>query len=466
MNNPFRNLILFGLFIFLTRVPFLFDGFGSEEDAWAMQLVTERIGTTGIYEVSRLPGHPVQELIYASCWKMGSLFYNLLTAIISTMGIIAFAAMLIQLGIKNAYWCAVALAFTPIVFINSSNAMDYTWAMSFVLLSGYFISKKQILLAAGMLAFAVGCRITSGAMLLPYSILLWNLCDENSRIKNISYFISATLLGSVIVMSPVIHQYGLGFFTYYEHFPIPGFLKNAYKGSIAVWGIAGCIAIAYFILKMIIKRNGVMPIIYEQKNISIPLITVCIITILLYTIAFINVPLKAAFIIPICPFLILGLALLLDEKSIRNLSMVFIFSCFFFGVNLAEDHRGSSQSSMAYLFNIGENKVAIDPLQGLVLADQSKRKQQLAFTEKIINRTSTIQQKTILIAGWWNAELQVLSKNNPNDSLIIRHYINEPELIWLKESGYKIFYIEDQGAYNDLRFNKKMTDNYAQKLKI
>ncbi len=466
MNNPFRNLILFGLFIFLTRVPFLFDGFGSEEDAWAMQLVTERIGTTGIYEVSRLPGHPVQELIYASCWKMGPLFYNLLTAIISTIGIIAFVGMLLQLGIKNAYWCAVAFAFTPIVFINSSNAMDYTWAMGFVLLSGYFISKKQILLAAGMLAFAVGCRITSGAMLLPYSILLWNLCDENSRIKNIFYFISATLLGSVIVMSPVIYQYGLGFFTYYEHFPIPGFLKNTYKGSIAVWGIAGCLAIAYYIIKIIIKRKFVQPIIYEGKNISIPLITVCLITIALYTIAFINVPLKAAFIIPICPFLILGLALLLDEKSIRNLSFVFIFSCFFLGVNLAEDHRGSSPSSMAYLLNIGENKVAIDPLQGLVLADQSKRKQQIAFTEKIINRTSTIQQKTILIAGWWNAELQVLSKNNQNDSLLIRHYIDEPELTWLKESGYKIFYIEDQGAYNDLRFNKKMTDNYAQKLKI
>ena len=466
MNNPIRSLILFGLFIFLTRVPFLFDGFGSEEDAWAMHLVAERIGTTGIYEVSRLPGHPVQELIYASCWKMGPLFYNLLTAIISTIGIIVFAAMLLQLGLKNAYWCAVALAFTPIVFINSSNAMDYTWAMSFVLLSGYFISKKQIILAAGMLALAVGCRITSGAMLLPYSILLWNLCDENSRIKNISYFISATLLGSIIVMSPVLYQYGLGFFTYYEHFPIPGFLKNTYKGSIAVWGIAGCLAIAYYIATIIIKRKSVQPVIYEQKNISIPLITVCIITALLYTIAFINVPLKAAFIIPICPFLILGLALLLDEKSIRNLSLIFIFSCFFLGVNLAEDHRGSSQSSLAIILNIGENKVAIDPLQGLVLADQSKRKQQLAFTEKILEHTSTIQQKTILIAGWWNAELQVLSKNNQNDSLIILHYIDEPELIWLKESGYEIFYIEDQGAYNDLRFNKKMTDNYAQKLKI
>lgn len=466
MTPPFRNLILFGLFIFLTRIPFLFDGFGSEEDAWALHLVAERIGTTGIYEVSRLPGHPVQELIYASCWKTGPLFYNLLTAIISTVGIMAFAAMLNHLKIKNAYWCTFALAFTPIVFINSSNAMDYTWAMSFILISGYFISRKQILLAAGMLAFAVGCRITSGAMLLPYSILLWNLIDEKTRLKDCVYFISATLVGTLLVMSPVFYQYGLGFFTYYEHFPIPNFLKNAYKGSIAVWGIAGCLAIAYYIVKIMIKRNGVTPVMYEEKNISIPLIKVCVITILLYTLAFINVPLKAAFIIPICPFLILGIALVSEEQTVRNLSLIFLFSCFFLGINLAEDNRGSSQSSLAIIINIGENKVAIDPLQGLVLADQSKRKQQIAFAEKIISRTSAIQQKTILIAGWWNAILQVKFKNKPIDSIIIRHYIDEPELKWLKESGYDLFYIEDQGEYNDLRFNKKMTERYAQQLKL
>lgn len=57
-------------------------------------------------------------------------------------------------------------------------------------------------------------------------------------------------------------------------------------------------------------------------------------------------------------------------------------------------------------------------------------------------------------------------KTIPTILIIFKHYIDEPELIWLKESGYNLFYIEDQGAYNDLRFNKKMTDHYAQKLKL
>jgi hypothetical protein len=466
MTKPHRHLIFFGLFIFLTRVPLFFDGFGSEEDAWAMQLVTERIGTTGIYEVSRLPGHPVQELVYSSCWSLGSVFFNLLTAIISSIGILAFVALLIQLGIKNAYWCGVALAFTPIVYINSSNAMDYTWAMGFILLSGYFLSKKQIIVAAGMLALAVGCRITSGAMLLPYLIFIWKISDENHRIKNALILISTTLIGSLMIMSPVIYQYGFDFFTYYEHFALPGFLKNTYKGSIAVWGIVGCLTIVYYLTKIIIRRRKADEIDFENKNIGKTLLIICAISILLYLVAFLKVPLKAAFIIPICPFLILGFALLLDGKEIRNLTVSFIFSCFFLGINLADENRGSTMSSFAIRTTVGENAIAIDPMQGIVLADQSKRKQQIKFAKKIIKRTSIFKKKTILIAGWWNATVQVLQKNNPNDSVNIRHYIDEPELKWLKGKGYDIYYVEDQGAYNDLRFQKNFTDLYAKKLDL
>lgn len=466
MTDSSRHLIFFGLFIFLTRVPFFFDGFGSEEDAWAMQLVTERIGTTGIYEVSRLPGHPVQELIYSLCWSLGPVFYNLLTAIFSTLGILAFIKMLIHLGLKNAYWCGIALAFTPIIYINSCNAMDYTWAMGFILMSGYFLTRKQIIIAAGMLSFAVGCRITSGAMLLPYLILLWNIYDETSRLKNIVIFTGTTLLGSLIVMSPVILQYGLDFFTYYDHFAIPGFLKSTYKGSIAVWGIFGCLAIAYYFIKILIQKRKPVVVNFENKNISKTLVTVSVSVILLYLIAFLKIPLKAAFIIPICPFLIIGFALFLNEKSFRNLAISFIFSSFFFGINLADENRGSATSSLAIHATIGENLIAIDPLQGLVLADQSKRRQQIEFAKKIIQRTSVLPKKTILIAGWWNAIVQVLQKNNPNHLLIIRHYIDESELKWLKESGFDIYYVADQGMYNDLRFQKEMTDQYAKKIDL
>lgn len=72
MNTFRQRLLLTGLVILITRIPFLFDGFGSEEDAWALPMVAQRIAETGIYEVSRLPGHPVQEITYSLMADAGS----------------------------------------------------------------------------------------------------------------------------------------------------------------------------------------------------------------------------------------------------------------------------------------------------------------------------------------------------------------------------------------------------------
>jgi len=466
MTKQIRDISLFALLILCTRIPFLFDGYGSEEDAWAIPLVVERIATSGIYEASRLPGHPVQELIYSAVWNSGSIFFNLLTALISTLGILAFTLLLKNLNIKNAYWCGLALAFTPIVYINSSNAMDYTWAMAFILISGFYISKKNILLAGGMLALAIGCRITSGAMFLPYAILLWEISSKEERQKNVLLFLSFGFLFSLIVMSPVLVVYGKSFFTYYEHFPLPGLTKNVYKGTVAVWGLPACIALLYYGFSILRKRKVEQVIFFDNKPISGTLLYISSIVILLYSISFIRLPLKAAFIIPICPFLILMFALLLKEKSFKILTLSFVFSCFFFGINLADPQRGSGQSWAAKTFDLAGDKIVFDPLMGLVLADQNKRVLRTSFSKKILHYTQTLKDKTVILAGWWNADLLVLSREFPNKNVTIKHYIDESELKFLTLQNFKIFYIEDQNRYNDLRFNQKVTDHYAKKLPI
>ena len=86
--------LLFTLLIALTRIPFLFFGYGSEEDAWALPLVAERIANSGVYEVSRLPGHPFQEIIYTLIWNAGPVVYNLITLIVSSFGIYFFIRIL------------------------------------------------------------------------------------------------------------------------------------------------------------------------------------------------------------------------------------------------------------------------------------------------------------------------------------------------------------------------------------
>lgn len=87
LNKITDSPFLFTLLIALARIPFLFFGYGSEEDAWALPLVAERIAKGGVYEVSRLPGHPFQELVYTLIWNASPVVYNLLTLIVSSFGI-------------------------------------------------------------------------------------------------------------------------------------------------------------------------------------------------------------------------------------------------------------------------------------------------------------------------------------------------------------------------------------------
>lgn len=465
-NRESRPIIFLLILVLISRIPFLFAGYGSEEDAWALPLVAERIAETGQYEVSRFPGHPVQEIIYSTCWQGGYLLFNTLTLLLSTAGIIAFTLTLKNFNIPNYLAGGFALAFTPILYINSTNDMDYAWALGIILIAGFLISSKNYFLAGCMLALAVGCRITSGAMLLPYSIIIYTISPASNKISDTFRFIITTLTGSLLVFTPVFINYGTDFFTYYEHFPIPGFLKNLYKGTIAVWGVTGMLAIVIGSIKFLINRKVPQAAILGEKNITKTVLGISVLTIALYSISFARVPLKSAFMLPAAPFIVLIFILILNKKQFQFFTIAFVFSCFFFGVNLAEANRGSAVSKYAKIISVSGQQVAIDPLNGLVPADYSKRQSRTVFAKKIIEATQQIHDKTIIIAGWWLADILVLQRGHENNFISYKYYIDEPEIKWFHDNGYTILFLEDQGAYNDLRFRKKFTERYATRFAI
>ena len=456
-----RTTATLAFILFCSRLPFLFFGYGSEEDAWALPLVAERIAKSGHYEVSRLPGHPVQEIIYSLCWEGGSIAFNLLTALISTLGIITFYHFLKRMDVPHRLWICAALAFTPVVYINSTNAMDYTWALSFTLMAMYFISTRNILLAGGMLALATGCRITAGAMYLPLAYLIWQLSDKKETFNYQCNFAVSFFLSLALIFTPVIMEYGSGFLTFYEHFPLPSFARNLYKGSIGVWGVPGCVSllvILALLLKHLIKNS------FEFKQTSHrTLAIVCFTVIILYSIAFIRLPLKSAFLIPIFPFLYILPALFLDDKKMKLLAASMLLSCFFGGINLADDNRGSGKSAMALSFEVENQEISFDIGRGIFYADIVKRQQRTAFSNRVLKSLSGIHEKTIIIAGWWLADLLVLSRDEPLDNVILCYYQDEKTLQWYKKTGYAIYYLEDQNEYNDLRFCSTFTEQYATK---
>ena len=456
-----KQLWILFLILLVSRIPFLFYGYGSEEDAWAIPLVAERIGTTGVYEVFRLPGHPFQELFYSMIWNCSPVIFNFVTALLSSAGIVFFAAALKKLHLRNWVFAGAGLAFTPIIYINSCNAMDYTWALAFMLIAFYCVIQQQGLLAGLFIAFAVGCRITSGAVLFPYALLLWHCASPDKRIKSILQITAATFIGSLIIYIPVIRLYGLSFFTYYEHFPIPGFAKNFYKGTLAVWGLPGCLALLIATGWILKKRAIVSPVFLKGKDISKILLIVAVISTALFTLSFAKVPLKAAFMVPVIPFIWIILSLLTEVRIYRALVLVVFISCFIFGVNLSDPLRGSKESNFTLHTTVAGQVIAFDPLSGPFVADITKREQRTAFAKSVVKDLLNIHEKTFIIAGWWLSDLLVLQRGKENEKILLRYYTDEAELKWYLQNGYKIFYLPEQEKYNDLRFKKTFTTKYA-----
>lgn len=457
-NN--KSLYLVSLVVLLTRIPFIFSGFGSEEDAWGLILTARNISLTGIYEVSRMPGHPVQELLLSLIYMLPSWFLNLLTAIISTLGVLFFMFTLREWKIRNVIPAGLALAFVPVFYINSTNIMDYTWTLSLVMLSMYFVVKRNIIIAGVILGIACGFRITAGAMVIPFAALMF-IQDRNIMKCVLLGFITSAV--ALICYIPAWNVYGLSFFTYYEYFPYPPILKNVYKATLGAWGVVGVAAVlaAAVAVGSGSKKRRVRDQSFVGPTSFKAIVWMCVLTILLYTYSFLKIPQKSAFVLPMVPFIILLFALLLGKKQITRFALAMIISSFFAGINLDNPLRGSSTSSLAYPFSIGNTPVSFDLLSGPVLADYSKRKQKIEYAKTLVESFASIKERTLIIAGWWENEINYFSLANKNPLVTYVYYIDEKELIDFQNQHYKIYYLPEQDYYNDLRFQGEFTKRFA-----
>lgn len=453
LNKITFSQLLFTLLIALTRIPFLFFGYGSEEDAWALPLVAERIANSGVYEVSRLPGHPFQEIIYTLIWNTGPVVYNLLTLIVSCFGIYFFIKILQFLKLEWK-WATLCLAFTPIFYINCTNNMDYVWACSFIIISLYYSMNNRWLLAGLFLAIAIGCRITTGAAILPMLVYL-AASNQKQFLKSAFQICLYTGIFCFIIFIPVLKEYGLTFFTYYEHFPIPSFAKNFYKGSIGAFGITGYLATFIFIIYSLKK------LIRQPELLRSPILLLALSGIIIFKIAFISLPLKSAFIIPILPYLFLMTAMLCNEYIQKIGTLLLIIACFFFGINLSDPLRGSKESALSYTFNVSNQKVVFDVFSGIFTADITKRINRTEFSERIIEKASRINRPTYIIAGWYLSDILVLQKGRENKLVEYAYYTDEQKLDSLKSNGIQLFYLPQQNELNDLRFKNTFTEKYA-----
>ncbi len=109
-----------------SRLPLMTLGFGSDSDAWSVAGTAADLFGRGEYHVSRAPGHPLHEAIYAlPIFLGGALTSNVLTLLFSLALLAVVERLGHALGVSRPWWAAAILAVNPLFWITSADSTDF-----------------------------------------------------------------------------------------------------------------------------------------------------------------------------------------------------------------------------------------------------------------------------------------------------------------------------------------------------
>lgn len=321
--------VLVAVVVLASRLPLLGHGYGGDPDAWRAMWAAQRFLETGVYRPSRVPGFPLPEFVDAVMLQVGlgsSLAVGMVSAVLSAVAAALFGCLLLPLGRGRATAGALALAFTPVVYVASLGAMDYVWGLTFFLAATLCVTARRIGWAAVLLGLAVASRPTYALAFLPLALLLVDV--EPARLLQARVW---RRLATLAVGSGVV---ALAFFV--PAFLTVGFVRPTVYGtwvdlfanvSIQLFGIAGCLGVVGAVVSAWSNARRGVPV-ERSRAMDGWAITV----ILMFGAAFAYLPDEASYLIPA----LTGLYWLLCRYAGRWMPAVLaaslLLSCFVGGV--------------------------------------------------------------------------------------------------------------------------------------
>ncbi len=415
---PFAGVFVL---VLLSRLPFLGAGYGDINDAWRVANAAREIGITGRYTASRFPPHPVQEIACSVLWRQGPLLLNGATALLSAVAVLFFALSIRRLGIGSVLPASAALALAPVIFVNSTNATDYLWALSFILGSLYFVLDRKPILSGVFLGLAIGSRITSGAMLLPLGLLLIQREKPGSRLGPLARFAGSACLVGAATFAPVFRTYGFRFFTFSEG-SHPSVFDIIRRASVDLWGNLGVCAILLALAWQFLRRksavdtSGLAPERRQQ-------VLLWLLTIGLYGAAFLRLPYLAAYMIPAVPFALLVLATLLPGSIFRVVCLAVVLSSF---------------------VNVGKRGLSAGP----IFVDRKSRLEGMAYTQRIVDLGRRLPNPSVIVAGHWLPKVEVYVRGGREGQVEYAWLLDANSARNYRDRGFDIYFLPRQREYN------------------
>jgi hypothetical protein len=409
-------LALLCVTVLLTRLPFLGFGYGEHADNWRTALAARHIAETGAYEYSRAPGYPVQDYTCALLWKTGPFGFNLLDALFCTAAALFFALICIEHGVADWWLAGLALAFVPIIYVNSVSSKDFPWALGFLMAAWWCALRKKPVLTGILLGLAMGVRITSGAAALPIALTLIDGADNRTAFRRIliTGLISAAIV--LIAFTPVYDRYGVDFFDFYAQHAMPDGWEIAARMTTEVWGVLGVAGLCVALVAAPMAKAR--PVIAPRHLLAWASMVV------IYIIAFFCLPDEAAYLIPALPFVLLLLWRATPRWAFRMCCALIIISPFL------------SWSGAR-------------PAPGLVLQDHRQRIDTDGQIGGFLHFATQVSGSNAYIVGSWKPPIDVLTEDTPLPSARFLYLVTPGDLDQLIAHGWRVWYLGPlMRAYN------------------
>jgi hypothetical protein len=277
------------------------------------------------------------------------------------------------------------------------------------------------------------------------------------RLRNIAKMTAVTLLLSGLFYLPPYLTNGSSFFDFHKP-PYPAIAEALYKMSIGVWGLLGCLALlaATFLIFM---RKQVKQTIFTET---------WLLVVLVFGAAYLRMPEKAAFWLPVVPFVILWFAGSLHKKERLAIALLMIASGWFFGINTTDKHTGIKSGISSIKMHIAGEALVFDLLRGPILHDYEKRTVKAEACKTIQQNLSALNEPTFVVAGWWYAMLEVnrLDGKWKNNYVALGYLTPPAEQRAYKNRGYTLRYLPKQADIVDRKYNTDYTRKNATELPI
>jgi hypothetical protein len=324
-------VLLYALTFVAVRLPFVFAGYGADTDAYRVALSAKYLWSTGEYLPSRLPGYPLHELATALLIWGGPFLTNLATVCAALAGVLVFDRIVVALNVPRRWWLLVAMGFTPWLVVTSTATLDYHWALAAMLGAYLAVIRRRYVLAGLLLGAAAGLRITAAAFLAPLVVLIlhrwWLGCEEwkgrrlTAAVRAAAELAVATAVIGLMAYTPVLWTYRLDFWNYAASRVSPDVVIQM-VGQRAL-GVVGAL-VALVALALSWRRLLALPGMLRSD----PHVLMWLLTVVIYALVFLRLPVDAGYLVPIYPFAFLLVARVLIRWALPAIVVASVLSGF------------------------------------------------------------------------------------------------------------------------------------------